>query len=320
MDELDLDAYLGRIGYHGPREPSLGTLMALHEAHVGAIPFENLDILLGRPILLHLGALQAKLVAGRRGGYCFEHNTLFLAVLERIGFEVTPLAARVRTGTTAVRPRTHMTLLVDLSGERFLSDVGFGGDGPLHPIPFGAALPAALGDTAGRLKREADLWVLEGTSGGDWTDLYAFTLERQFPVDYEMANHFTSTYPQSRSSRTSSPRGHGATRGSSCETATSPFGDVATPRPRPSGTPTTCWRCSRWSSASCSPRNPLLPARVLTGRGGRPHATSRRPRRSARRCLPARRDGRRVAEPETLSRAFRTLALGSTGKRTTETG
>ena len=197
MEELDLNAYLGRIGYAGSREPSLDTLMALHEAHVGAIAFENLDILLGRPILLHLGALQAKLVESRRGGYCFEQNTLFLAVLERIGFAVTPLAARVRTGTTAVRPRTHMTLLVNLAGIPFLADVGFGGDGPLHPVPFSAAVSAPPGDAGCRLKRETDLWVLEGTSGGDWTDLYAFTLERQFPVDYEMANHFTSTYPQS---------------------------------------------------------------------------------------------------------------------------
>jgi N-hydroxyarylamine O-acetyltransferase len=198
MDDLHLEAYLGRIGYHGPREPSLHTLAALHEAHVGAIPFENLDVLLGRPILLDLPAVQAKLVEGRRGGYCFEQNTLFRAVLERLGYTVTPLAGRVRTGPPGpVRPRTHMTLVVDVSGEPFLSDVGFGGDGPLRPVPLREGAEAGTGDDGCRLGREGELWVLQGRTGGHWTDLYAFTLEPQFPADYEMANHFTSTYPRS---------------------------------------------------------------------------------------------------------------------------
>ena len=198
MDEFDLEAYLGRIAYHGSREASLDTLVALHEAHVGAIPFENLDILLGRPIVLELGALQAKLVAGRRGGYCFEQNALFRAALESLGFRVTPLAARVRTGPPGpVRPRTHMTLLVDVSGEPLLADVGFGGDGPLHPVPLRAGGLVGTGDNRCRLKREAGQWVLEGCASGDWADLYVFTLEPQFPADYEMANHFTSTHPRS---------------------------------------------------------------------------------------------------------------------------
>jgi N-hydroxyarylamine O-acetyltransferase len=197
MSDLDLDAYLRRIAYTGPRHASLETLSRLHLAHVAAIPFENLDVLLSRPVRLDLGALQAKLVAGHRGGYCFEQNTLFRAVLEEMGFAVTPLAARVRAGATAVRPRTHMTLLVDLLGERFLADVGFGGDGPRRPVPFDSASKSPATDRTCRLKTEADLFVLEGQSSGTWTDLYAFTLEAQLPVDYEMANHFTSTYPES---------------------------------------------------------------------------------------------------------------------------
>src|SRR5262245_53551394 len=111
--QLDLDGYLARIGYAGPRRATRETLAALHEAHVGAIPFENLDILLGRQISLEPAALQLKLVSGRRGGYCFEQNTLFRAVLEALGFRVTALAARVRGGGV-LRPRTHMLLRVDL--------------------------------------------------------------------------------------------------------------------------------------------------------------------------------------------------------------
>jgi N-hydroxyarylamine O-acetyltransferase len=197
MPEIDLDAYLARIAYGGSREPSASALAALHEAHVTAVPFENLDILLGRSISLDLDALQAKLVAARRGGYCFEQNTLFRAVLERLGFRVTSLAARVRAGTTAVRPRTHMLLRVDLREGPWLADVGFGGDGLLRPLPLAAAPDGPTAGGGHRLRREDDLWVLTGDIGGERTDLYAFTLEPQHPVDFEMANHFTSTWPGS---------------------------------------------------------------------------------------------------------------------------
>jgi N-hydroxyarylamine O-acetyltransferase len=172
-------------------------LSALHEAHVGAIPFENLDVLLGRPIALDLEALQAKMVAGRRGGYCFEQNTLFRGALDRLGFRVTSLAARVRAGVTSIRPRTHMLLRVDLPGGPFLADVGFGGEGPVHPLPLAADRQVGEGDFAHRLHLEDGWWVLQGNVAGDWIDLYAFTLEPHYPIDFEMANHYTSTYPSS---------------------------------------------------------------------------------------------------------------------------
>src|SRR5262245_46685487 len=157
MDDAGLDAYLRRIGYRGPRAASPEALAALHEAHVAAVPFENLDILLGRTISLDLDALEAKIVSGRRGGYCFEQNTLFRAVLERLGFRVTSLAARVRGGDV-LRPRTHMLLRVDLDEGPWLADVGFGGDGLVHPLP----LAAGPGRDGFALQREDDLWVLTG--------------------------------------------------------------------------------------------------------------------------------------------------------------
>src|SRR5215471_14344829 len=132
---FDLPAYLRRIGYAGDLSPSRKTLDAVHLAHATHIPFENLDILLGRPIRLDLASLQAKLVAGRRGGYCFEQNALFAAVLEQLGFAVTRLAARVRFRTDRVLARTHMTLRVDVDGVPLLADVGFGGEGPMRPVP-----------------------------------------------------------------------------------------------------------------------------------------------------------------------------------------
>ena len=145
---FDLAAYLARIGFDGALDQTFKTLSSLHFAHVSAIPFENLDIVLGRRISLDLGDLQAKLVTSRRGGYCFEQNALFAAALESLGFTVLRLAARVRFGSTEIRPRTHMLLEVEAEKTRWLSDVGFGAGGLLYPIELHSGEPFEQG--AGR--------------------------------------------------------------------------------------------------------------------------------------------------------------------------
>jgi len=195
---LDLSGYLERIGYAGDLRPSRSVLEALHLAHATHIPFENLDILLGRPIRLDLASLQAKLVKDRRGGYCFEQNLLFSAVLRQLGFSVTNLAARVRYRTTTLLPRTHMLLLVELAGERWLADVGFGADGLLLPVPLLSVEGVRHFAWSYRVIDEAGLWVLQSLREGAWMDLYAFSLEPQLAADYEMANHYVSTHPSSR--------------------------------------------------------------------------------------------------------------------------
>ena len=195
--ELDLEGYLTRIGYAGGLEPTIETLTALHRAHVLSIPFENLDILLGRPIRLDLESLQAKLVHGRRGGYCFEQNALFAAVLEHLRFQVTGLAARVSMGEERTTPRTHMIIAVDIAGARWLADVGFGGDTLLDPIAFDDDEPVRQGAWAFRLVDEGDVRILWGLRPDGWIDLYTFSEEPQLPVDYEVANHYTSTWPRS---------------------------------------------------------------------------------------------------------------------------
>ena len=194
---LDLSAYLRRIGYGGALSPTRATLDALHLAHATSIPFENLDILLGVPIRLDLASLQAKLVAGRRGGYCFEQNALFAAVLEQLGFKVTRLAARVRHGTDRVLARTHMMLWVDLGDARLVADVGFGADGLLLPVSLDGGVSPQFAWRY-RVVDEGDAQVLQSGRGGAWADLYAFTHEPQLAVDYEIANHYTSTHPASR--------------------------------------------------------------------------------------------------------------------------
>jgi N-hydroxyarylamine O-acetyltransferase len=199
---LDLDAYLERIGYDGPVEPTLEVLDAVHLAHATTIPFENLDILLGRQIRLDLATLQDKIVRDRRGGYCFEHNTLFAAVLEAVGFDVRRLGARVRFGARSVTARAHMALLVEAEGQGRLADVGFGGGSILRSLPID---PGPELDQFGwrfRLVDDDGVRVLQTRRPKGWIDLYGFTFELQYPVDEEMANHFTSTHPSSPFTRT----------------------------------------------------------------------------------------------------------------------
>jgi N-hydroxyarylamine O-acetyltransferase len=196
---LDLDAYLNRIGHRGLVEPTVLCLEALHLAHTTSIPFENLDILLGRPIRLDLASLQAKLVRGGRGGYCFEQNALFAAALESVGFAVTRLAARVHGGTGG---RTHMVLRVEAGGAAWLADVGFGGGSLLHPLPMDAGPTREQFGWRFRLVDESQGWTLQTLRPGGWQSFYTFTFDPQLTIDYEIANHYTSTHPDSPFTRT----------------------------------------------------------------------------------------------------------------------
>jgi N-hydroxyarylamine O-acetyltransferase len=196
-ETLNLEAYFDRIRYAGSRKAAPETLSALHGAHLASIPFENLDVLLGRRIRLDLGSLQAKLVDRRRGGYCFEQNSLFAAVLRHLGFRVTTLEARVRPpGATRPLPRTHMVLRVDLPDRAVLADVGFGGDGPLQPVDLDGEI-SEQGGSAYRAIEEGPAKVLQIRGHDGWRDLYAFTLDEALPIDFEVANHYTSTWPES---------------------------------------------------------------------------------------------------------------------------
>jgi len=194
---VDLGAYAARIEYGGEFTPTLATLRDVHLAHATHIPFENLDILLGLPIRLDLESVTAKLIHARRGGYCFEQNALLAAVLEAIGFRVTRLAARVRMGATEVRPRSHMLLAVDVEGGRWLADVGFGGDGLLLPVRLQADEVQRHFGWQYRVIVEGASHVLQTWRPAGWLDLYSFTLEEQYAVDYEVSNYFTSTFPTS---------------------------------------------------------------------------------------------------------------------------
>ncbi len=194
---LHLPAYLARIGYEGNLDPTLETLRSLHFAHASTIPFENLDILLGRGISLDLSDIQAKLVTARRGGYCFEQNALFAAVLESLGFKLRRLAARVQFGATEIRPRTHMLLEVEIDNEPWLADVGFGSSGLRYPIALLRGEPDQHGVWSYRVKSEGERLTLQSQEPAGWLDLYMFTREPQYAVDYVVGNHYTATHPHS---------------------------------------------------------------------------------------------------------------------------
>jgi N-hydroxyarylamine O-acetyltransferase len=194
---MDLKAYFSRIGFEGAPAPDLDTFRALHLAHATHIPFENLDVQMGRRIHLDLDSIQAKLVARRRGGYCFEQNALFLAALREIGFDVEPFEARVRFNSPVPLPRTHMLLRVRLEGAEWLADVGFGGQGLLLPLPMDGEAHDQFGDSY-RVIGEGPLQVLQSKQLVSWLDLYAFEPAPRLPVDFELGNWYTSTHPDSR--------------------------------------------------------------------------------------------------------------------------
>jgi len=201
--DFALDAYLHRIAHAGPREPTLALLSALCAAHPAAIPFENIDPLLGRAPSLAPSDIHAKLVDRHRGGYCFEHNALLRRALLALGFGVTSLAARVVWMAPAglpVRPRTHMLLMVEVPGDATgprIVDAGFGGHLVNVPLRLEAGLVQASPVSELRFTRSGDTFTLESRLPDGWSPIYRFTLEPLLPTDYEPLNWFTATHPLS---------------------------------------------------------------------------------------------------------------------------
>jgi N-hydroxyarylamine O-acetyltransferase len=196
-----LESYCARVGYTGERAPTLGTLRALQQLHPAAIPFEAMDPLLHQPVDLSPQAVDAKLIAGRRGGYCFEQNSLFKRVLEALGFNVEGLIAQVRWQLgpeAALRPRTHMVLRVTIDGTPWLADVGFGSCVLTAPVRYDLAGPQDTPHERFRLSPAVgNEQLLEVEIGGDWQPVYQISPALQSVGDYEMANYFTATHPDS---------------------------------------------------------------------------------------------------------------------------
>jgi N-hydroxyarylamine O-acetyltransferase len=198
--QVDLDAYCARIGYTGARTPTIETLRALHELHPAAFTFEAIDVLLDRGIDLAPAAVDSKMIARGRGGYCYEQNGLFKRVLTAMGFEVEGLIARVHWMNPPDAPtplRTHMALRVTLAGKPWLADVGFGSCVPTSPLRFDTAEPQPTRHESFRLIPAGEGFRLDALLGEKWEAVYELSNQPQLDDDYQLANWFIATHPTS---------------------------------------------------------------------------------------------------------------------------
>ena len=200
LPSVDLGAYFDRIGYSGPAEPTLEVLRVLHQLHPASIPFEAVDVLLDRGVDISPGAVDAKLIARRRGGYCYEQNGLFARVLRQIGFDVEGLAANVRwmfAPGTAPGPLTHRVLRVTIDGTPWLADVGFGSCVPTAPLRMDIADPQPTQHETFRLVPMGPHKLLQALVEDRWQPVYSIAPDVWLDSHYEMANWYTSTHPNS---------------------------------------------------------------------------------------------------------------------------
>jgi N-hydroxyarylamine O-acetyltransferase len=206
--KLDLGAYLERIGHQGAVEPTGATLAALYAGHLRSVRFENLDVFLKGRVHVDLESIQEKIVFGGRGGYCYEQAQLFGAVLERVGFRVERLMARVGPDGGPARPRTHLTLRVsaDLDGAGqhvWLADPGFGSSppAPLSLRRHGSGGPQEVDGWIYEVTPDEEhgqqVWKLREYQAGQWVTLHRWDDNKVQPVDVVLSNHYTSTYPDS---------------------------------------------------------------------------------------------------------------------------
>lgn len=200
--EMDVDKYLSRIGFSDPSEPNLELLRAIHTRHLLSVPFENLTVHSGGRVQLDLPLLYDKIVNQRRGGFCYENNSLFSWLLTKLGFQVTLLAGQVRNSITSCYgpPFDHLIIMVSLEGRRWLCDVAFGSAGFTVPLSLETGGLQELGHRVYRIRETAGMrfleWQQEENRGadGEWTGIYKFTLEPRRLEDYtEMCNYHQSS-------------------------------------------------------------------------------------------------------------------------------
>ena len=195
---INLDAYQERIHWSGATSPTFETLAGLLGAHMRHIPFENLDVLLGRGVRLDLASVQDKLVRARRGGYCFEHGTLFAAVLEKLRFEPVRHTARVVIVVPRTEsPRTHMILTLTLGKRTFVLDPGFGTLAPRVPVPLEEGVEVGMDHEKHWMTREGNFWTLRTRADDKVVDCWVSPFDRDNLIDFELGNHYTSTHPGS---------------------------------------------------------------------------------------------------------------------------
>lgn len=188
-----LDLYFERISYSRSPAPNLETLRDLHLLHLQNIPYENIDVFCLQGVKLDLESLQRKILLRQRGGYCFEQNGLFVMALTELGFKCHPNMARVHRNRPQPGGRTHHVNLVELDGQTWLCDVGFGGSAFRHPLMLQADVEVEQMGELFRLRRSDEHGFYLGKKmGPDWQPFYTFKIEPALPIDMAMANFYTA--------------------------------------------------------------------------------------------------------------------------------
>jgi N-hydroxyarylamine O-acetyltransferase len=193
--------YLQRLGYDSPPPPTLQTLRDLQLRHVCTFAFESLSTLLRLPVPIDLPSVEQKVLFDGRGGYCYELNQMFLALLQELGFDARGITGRVVMGgpPDARTARTHRLSLVTLEGVRYITDVGFGGMVPSSPLRLDTEAVQATAHEPYRLafNQQEGSYTLWAEVAGEWRGLYVFDLQVQAAIDYEIGNWYVSTHPAS---------------------------------------------------------------------------------------------------------------------------
>ncbi|WP_025859244.1 arylamine N-acetyltransferase [Pseudomonas sp. CHM02] len=192
--------YLQRLGYDAPPAPTLQTLQELQLRHVCTFAFESLSTLMRLPVPIDLPSVEQKVLLEGRGGYCYELNQMFLALLQELGFDARGITGRVVMGgpPDAHTARTHRLSLVTLDGVRYISDVGFGGMVPSSPLQLDTEAVQATAHEPYRLSFDGQgSYTLWAQVGEEWRGLYVFDLQEQAAIDYEIGNWYVSTHPDS---------------------------------------------------------------------------------------------------------------------------
>lgn len=196
---MDIQTYLKRLNLNQALKVDLDTLITLHRAHAFTIPFENFNVRLEKPISIEPKDIFEKLILNNRGGYCYELNILFAELLKEIGFKVTPLIGRPLYGyNNALRPRTHMILKVHLHQKNYLCDLGFGGKGLIEPIELVYGQDNEQFGEVFSLANHPEGYELQCKIEDEWLSLYSFDLTEQSYIDYELANFYNMSSPDSR--------------------------------------------------------------------------------------------------------------------------
>ncbi|PNG42888.1 N-hydroxyarylamine O-acetyltransferase [Pseudomonas asplenii] len=195
----NLKLYLQRLGFDAPPAPTLESLRLLQLRHTGVFAFENLATIAGAPVLIDLPSIEEKVLLGGRGGYCYELNNLFFALLLELGFDARAISGRVVMNQPegSWTARTHRLSLVTIDDVRYITDVGFGGMVPTAPLLLDTEAEQPTPHEPYRIEKQPDGYMLRAKMAGEWRSMYLFDLQRQEYIDYTIGNWYVSTHPES---------------------------------------------------------------------------------------------------------------------------